>query len=45
MTLQKYVLTLIVWRFFDLAPVLQAILKNGTFRRFILWAIFMERLF
>lgn len=45
MTPQKYVPILIVWRFFGLAPVLQTILQNSTFRRFILWAILLKVLF
>ena len=42
MTPQKYVPILIVWRFFGLAPVLQTILQNSTFRRFILRAILLK---
>ena len=45
MTPQKYVPILFVWRFFGLAPVLQTILQNSTFRRFILWAILLKVLF
>lgn len=45
MTPQKYVPILIVWRFFGLAPVLQTILQNSTFRRFILRAILLKVLF
>ena len=45
MTPQKYVPILIVWRFFGLAPVLQTILQNSTFRRYILWAILWKVLF